>query len=78
MPTIRQNTVETEDFAKELIGDDSILKTNPRGEENPAVNKGKKKIIKTVSSKAVANQPEPVSPTIKNKYKGLAVLSNED
>lgn len=78
MTAVRKNDVETEDFAKELIGDDSILKTNPDGEQNPSVDKGKKKIIKGVASKAVAKQPEPYAPTIKNKYKSLATLGDGD
>lgn len=78
MTTVRKNDIETEDFGKELLGDDSILKTNPQAEENPAVNKGKKKIIKNAASKASVKQPEPVSPTIKNKYKSLATLSDDD
>lgn len=71
MSIIKRQESELDDFGKDLLGDDSALKTNPQSEEGSSIDKGKKKIIKKISSK-IAGQQEPVSITIKNKYKNLA------
>lgn len=66
-----------EDFGKEILGDDSALKTNPDSDVS-LDNKGKKKkILLDIAAKMTKDEPEPVSNTIKNKYKSLSKNSEE-
>lgn len=67
----RNQEGDEEDFGKEILGDDNALKTNP-DDDVKVENKGKKKkILLDITAKEIKDQDEPVSNTLKNKYKSL-------